>query len=165
MLIPLGYKGILFTIRLISVIWSVWLMCTFRASCCRVRLSWAQVPVFTGSSVRDRKKKRWEGIRGGGGNCLHWQVQGSTSSPTKVGSRWRVVMILWNLECPIGLSQKRICVHFSEGNLPKINSGATKCFGFSGSNVAQIGPGGCSTKRFYLQLILATYGWSYGYQP
>ena len=29
--------------------------------------------------------------RGGGGDRLHWRVQGSTSSPTGVGSRWRVV--------------------------------------------------------------------------
>ena len=47
-------------------------------------------------------------------------------------------MMIWNLECPVGLSQKRICAHFIEGNLAqfrrsaKINSGATKCFGFSG---------------------------------
>ena len=26
-------------------------------------------------------------------------------------------MMLWKLECPVGLSQKRICAHFSEGNL------------------------------------------------
>ena len=40
-------------------------MCTFRASCCSARLSQAQVPAFTGSSVRERKKKRGGG---GGGN-------------------------------------------------------------------------------------------------
>ena len=33
------------------------LTCTFRASCCSARLSRAQVPAFTGSSDRDRKKK------------------------------------------------------------------------------------------------------------
>ena len=59
--------------------------------------------------------KKREGIRGKG--RLHWRVQESRSSPTKVGSRQRVVMMLWNLECPVGLSQKRICAHFSEGNL------------------------------------------------
>ena len=46
------------------------LTCTFRASCCSTRLSWAHVPAFTGSSVRDRKKKgggsKGEGVRGGG---------------------------------------------------------------------------------------------------
>ena len=25
--------------------------------------------------------------------------------------------VLWNLECPVGLSQREICVHFNEGNL------------------------------------------------
>ena len=24
--------------------------------------------------------------------------------------------MLWNLECPVGLSQKEICAHFNEGN-------------------------------------------------
>ena len=72
------------------------------------------------------------------------RLQGSTSSPIKVDSRQRVV-ILWNLECPVGLSQKRICVHFSEENLvqfgwsAKINSGAMKCFGFNGQKVAHFG--------------------------
>ena len=61
-------------------------MCTFRASCCSARLSRAQVPTFAGSSAWDRKK-RGEGMKGG---CLHWWVQGSTSSPIEVGSRRRV---------------------------------------------------------------------------
>ena len=52
---------------------------------------------------------------GGGGGGQHWQVQGRTSSPTRVSSRRRVVMMLWNLECPVGLSQKRICAHFESG--------------------------------------------------
>ena len=68
---------------------SVCLTCTFRASCCSARLSRAQVQAFAGSSVRDREKKG-EGVRGGGGR-LHWRVQGSTSSPTGIGSRRRVV--------------------------------------------------------------------------
>ena len=42
------------------------LTCTFRASCCSTRLSWAQVPAVVGSSVRDRKKRQ-ERVRGGGG--------------------------------------------------------------------------------------------------
>ena len=40
--------------------------CTFRASCCSARLSRAQVPTFTGSSVQDRKKKggtTYKGVR------------------------------------------------------------------------------------------------------
>ena len=62
---------------------------------------------------------------------MHWRVQGSTSSPTVVGSRRRVFRVLWNLECPVGLSQKEICAHCSKGKLAqfgrsaKINSGAT----------------------------------------
>ena len=43
-------------------------------------------------------------------------------------------MVLWNLECPVGLNQKGI-VHISVkeiwcnlDGLPNINSGATKCF-------------------------------------
>ena len=38
--------------------------------------------------------------------------------------------VLWNLECPVELSQKVICTHFNEGNLAqfgrfaKIHSGA-----------------------------------------
>ena len=63
------------------------LMYTFRASCCSTRLSRAQVPAFAGSSVRDRKK-RVKVVRG---DRLHWRVQGSTNSPTGIGSRQRVV--------------------------------------------------------------------------
>ena len=64
------------------------LTCTFRASCCSARLSRAQVQAVAGSSVRDRKKKRGEGVRG---DRLHWRVQGNTSSPTRISSRRRVV--------------------------------------------------------------------------
>ena len=34
------------------------------------------------------KGEKLEGVRG---DCLHWRVQGSTSSPTGIGSRRRVV--------------------------------------------------------------------------
>ena len=63
---------------------------------------------------------------------LHWRVLGSTISPTEVGSRRRVFRVLWDLECPIGLSQKVICTHFNEGILAqfgrsdKKNSGLRK---------------------------------------
>ena len=36
--------------------------------------------------------------------------------------------VLWNLECPIGLSLREICAHFNEGNLgcpPKKYCGVT----------------------------------------
>ena len=85
------------------------LMCTFRASCCSARLSRSQVSAFAGTG-----NKRGEGVRG---DRLHWRVQGSMSSPTGIGSRQRVVWGLWNLECPVGLSQREICAHFNEGNL------------------------------------------------
>ena len=43
------------------------LTCTFRASCCSARLSWAQVPTFAGSSVRDRSGQVRSGqVRGPG---------------------------------------------------------------------------------------------------
>ena len=60
------------------------LTCAFRASCCSARLSRAQVP--------------WSGEKGRG-DCLHWWVQGSTSSPTGVGSRRRVYECfgIWNV--------------------------------------------------------------------
>ena len=65
------------------------LTCTFRASCCSARLSRAQVTAFAGSSVWNRKKKGGgEGVRR---DRLHWRVQGSTSSPTGIGSTQRVV--------------------------------------------------------------------------
>ena len=51
-------------------------------------------------------KKGGEGVRG---DCLHWWVQGSTSSPT-----WGWFEVLWNLECPVGLSQNRnMCAFIS----------------------------------------------------
>ena len=59
-------------------------------------------------------KKSREGIRG---DCLHWWVPGSTSSLTGVVIRQRVFRVLCNLECSVGLSQKRICAHFNEGIL------------------------------------------------
>ena len=43
---------------------------------------------------------------GGGGGGGGWA---GTSSPTEVGSKRRVFKVIWNLECPVGLSLKRIC--------------------------------------------------------
>ena len=45
------------------------------------------------------KKRGGDGVSG---DYLHWQVQGSTSSPTGIGSRQRCSEVLWNLECPVG---------------------------------------------------------------
>ena len=66
------------------------LTCTFRASCCSARLSRAQVHAVAGSHVRDKRKKRGGGGGGGRkGDRLPWRVQGSSSSPTGIGSRRR----------------------------------------------------------------------------
>ena len=67
------------------------------------------------------QEKKGLGVRGGG---LHWRVQGSTSSPTGIGSRWKVFEVLWNLECPIELSQREIYAHFNEGNLAQFGRSA-----------------------------------------
>ena len=48
--------------------------------------------------------------------------------------------MLWNLECPVGLSQREICAHFNEGNgighRVKVHSererGETSCFHYMG---------------------------------
>ena len=63
------------------------------------------------------------------GNQLHWWVQGSTSSLTEVGSRQRVFRVLWNLECPVGLSQKGIYAHFNEGSLAQFRRSAKQISG------------------------------------
>ena len=60
------------------------LTCTFRERC-SARLSRAQVPAVPLSGTR---KEKGEGVRE---DRLHWRVQGSTSSPTGIGSRRRVV--------------------------------------------------------------------------
>ena len=51
---------------------------------------------------------------GGGGAASTGRCKGGPA--VRPGSsRQRVVMMLWNLECPVGLSQKRICAHFESG--------------------------------------------------
>ena len=49
----------------------------FRASCCSARLSQAQVPVFAGSSVRDRGKKRGMDLGWGGGGGGSFALAGA----------------------------------------------------------------------------------------
>ena len=34
--------------------------------------------------------------------------------------------VLWNLECPVGLSQREICAHFNEGNLAQFRRSSKK---------------------------------------
>ena len=70
----------------------------------------------TGSSVRNRRKKRG-GSNGGGGV--------PAGRPESVaGGGW--CEVLWNLECPVGLSQREICAHFNEGNLAQFVRSAEK---------------------------------------
>ena len=85
------------------------LTCTFRASCWCTHLSRAQVPAFTGSSVRDRKKN-WGGGSKGWTTCTGVYKGVRAVRPESVaGGGW--FEVLWNLECPVGLSQKRnMCV-------------------------------------------------------
>ena len=57
-------------------------------------------------------------------NRLHWRVRESTGSPTGVGSRRKVFEVLWNWECPVGLSQREICAHFNKGKLAQFGRSA-----------------------------------------
>ena len=67
-------------------------MCTFRASCCSTRLSWAQVSAFAGSSVWDRKK-RGEWMRG----WLHALAGAREHQQSNVvGSKQRKGNVLFN---------------------------------------------------------------------
>ena len=68
------------------------LTCTFKSSCCSARLSRAQVP---GGG---------EGVRG---DRLHWRAQGSTSSPTGISSRRRVVSGVMEFEMSRRIKPKR----------------------------------------------------------
>ena len=52
------------------------LTCTFRASCCSARLSWAQVLAFASSSVWERRNKKGGGSKGGGGGACTGRYTG-----------------------------------------------------------------------------------------
>ena len=98
-------------------------MCTFRASCCSARLSRAQVPAVAGSSVRDRKEKGG-GSKGGTACTGGYKGERAVRPESVTGGGWFEVS--WNLECPLGLSQKEICAHFNEGNLAQFRRSAEK---------------------------------------
>ena len=75
-------------------------MCTFRAGCCGARLSRAQVPAFTGSSVQDRTKKEGGGSNGGQPALAGTREYEQSQPESVAGRRW--FEVLWNLKCPIG---------------------------------------------------------------
>ena len=48
--------------------------------------------------------------------CSGRYKRGQAVQPGSVaGGGW--FKVLWNLECPVGLSQREICPYFNEGNL------------------------------------------------
>ena len=107
--------------RFLGQVRSECLTCTFRASYCSARLSRAQVPAFAVSSVRDRRKK---GGREQGGTACTCGYNGlrAVRPESVAGGGW----FLWNLECPVGLSQREICAHCSEGHLAQFGGSAEK---------------------------------------
>ena len=60
------------------------------------------------------RKKKGEGVRGTACTGGYKGVQ-AIRPESVAGGGW--FEVLWNLECPVGLSQREICVHFNEGNL------------------------------------------------
>ena len=97
------------------------LTCTFRASCCCARLSRAQVPV----SLFGTRKKKGGGGSSGGTTCTGGYKGVQEVRPESVaGGGW--FEVLWNLECPVGLSQKQTCAHFNDGNLAQFGRSAEK---------------------------------------
>ena len=74
------------------------LTCTFRASCCSARLSRVQVPAFF-CPGQEKKGRGRKGVR-------------AVRPESVAGGGW--FEVLWNFECPVGLSQSEICAHFNE---------------------------------------------------
>ena len=99
---------------------------------------------FAGYSVRDREKKK-----GGGGDCLHWQVQGNMSSLTGIGCRRRVFYGVMEFGMSYRIKLKEKYVHISMKEIWHHLDGQSKnielwsyvvSFEFSRPKVAQIGP-------------------------
>ena len=80
------------------------LTCTFRASCCSARLSLGTGTAFVGSSIRDRRK-RGEGVKGDRPCTGGYKGVRAVRPESIAGGGW--FDVLWNLECPVGLSQMR----------------------------------------------------------
>ena len=84
---------------MLSHVRSECLTCTFRTSCCSACL------------------ERVQGVRGTA--CIGGYKGVRAVRPEVVaGGGW--FEVLWNLECPVGLSQREICAHFNEGNLTQL---------------------------------------------
>ena len=55
------------------------------------------------------------GQKGGGGGGCKPALAGTREYKQSDQNRWRVVEVLWNLECPVGLRQKRnVCILMKE---------------------------------------------------
>ena len=80
-------------------------------------------------------KEMEEGVKGGGGGgtaCTGGYKWVRAVWPESVAGGWWFE-VLWNLECPVGLSQRKMCVHFNEGNLAQFGRGPPKNKEFSRS--------------------------------
>ena len=90
-----------------------------------------RTPVMgTGTDLRrflcpGQEKKGGEGSKGGLAACNGGYKGVRAVWPESVaGGGW--CEVLWNLECPVGLSQRDICAHFNEGNLAQFGRFAEK---------------------------------------
>ena len=63
-------------------------------------------------------KKGGEGVSGG------YKGVRAVRPESVAGGGW--FEMLWNLECPVGLSQREIYVHFNQGNLAQFRQSAEK---------------------------------------
>ena len=77
------------------------LTCTYRARCCSARLSRAQVP----APLSGKGENRGGGSKGGGACTGGYKGVRAVRPESVAGEGW--FEVLWNLECPVGLSQKK----------------------------------------------------------
>ena len=81
------------------------------------RLSQAQVPSLCQFLCQGQEKKRGGGSKGRTACTGGFKVIQAVRLELVAGGG--CFEVLWNLECPVVLSQKRICVYFNEGNSPQ----------------------------------------------
>ena len=67
--------------------------------------------------------KKGEGVRGTACTGGYKGVRAVRPESVADGGWFEV---LWNLECPVGLSEREICAHFNEGNLAQFRRSAKK---------------------------------------